>query len=58
MTNWLIAVSTLEASAAGAETLIVTGPEVVVTPVRLRVMPGIAPVTTLELEEPGTPSTL
>ena len=54
--NWLIADSTFEASAAGAPTLTVIGPEVVVTPVRVRVTPGIAPVTTLELEDPGTPS--
>ena len=58
MTNWLTAVSTLEASAAGAETLMVTGPEMAVEPVRLSVTPGIAPATTLELEDPGTPSTL
>jgi hypothetical protein len=54
--NWLIADSTLEASAAGAPTLTVIGPVAAVTPVRVRVTPGIALVTTLELDRPSIPS--
>ena len=54
--NWLIADSTLEESAAGAPTLTVTGPDVVVTPVSVSVTPGMAPATELDADEPGTPS--
>ena len=43
---------------AGAATLTVTGPAVVVTPESVRLTPGIAPVTVFEDEVPLTPSTL
>src|ERR1700748_1334984 len=54
--NWLMADSTLDESAAGAPTLTVTGPEVVVTPVSVSEIPATAPVSVFELEAPGTPS--
>ncbi len=58
VTKVLIALEMLVLLGAGAPTFTVTGPLVVVTPVRVRDTPPMALVTVLEAELPLTPSTL
>src|ERR1700749_786925 len=58
VTKVLMALEMFVEFGAGAPTLTVIGPLVVVTPVRVRLTPPIALVTVLEAELPFTPSTL